>query len=262
MPSARRRSGAAEDLLGRDVRHVRDAVRVGRASAGPPRVRRQPDREIGVRAVVAHLGQLQRVQRAPAGGQLRGPLLPGGDRVGLVEAHRRGDRLPQPLDVWFAEYLLRPAPVRRRDHGPALLLPEHRLLAGHRLCHRERGGLRRVDVVEQVRIGVAGQPDPDGSLGGVFLDPLDRPGPGLRQALEARVAEPRVPDRAVRPVDLDPFGADGIGALHHRPRDLQVGGVGAKQHAGARLDVDPDPDDQVGEPFKVIAARHGSHSRS
>ena len=226
------------------------------AAAGPPGVRHQPDREVCPGAAVVHLGQAQLVQGAPARGQLRGPLAPGSDRVRLVEAHRRGDRSPETLGVRFAEYLPRPARVRRRDHGPAQPLPEERLLVGHRLVHPDSGGLRRIDVVEQVRVRIADERDDDAPLGRPFLDPLDRPRPRLGQRLDARMGEPRVPDRAVGPLDLDPRGPGGVGALHHGPGDLQVSGIGGHQDTRARLDVDADPDDQVGEAVEAIVVGH------
>jgi hypothetical protein len=53
-----------EDLLGRDVRHIGEAVRVGYGASGPPAVRHKPDRQIRTGAAVADLGQLQRVHRS------------------------------------------------------------------------------------------------------------------------------------------------------------------------------------------------------
>ena len=189
--------GAREDLLSRNIRHVRDAIRVAQRAAGPSSVRHQPDRQIRIRAVVAHLGQVQSVQRAGSGGQFRGALPPAGDRIGLVEAHRRRDRFPEAFQIWFAEDLLRPPRIGRRDHRPAQLLPDDRLPVGPGLFERERGRLRRIDIVEQVRVRIADERDADA--------PLGRPRPGLLnhpracpgQPLDVRVGELRAPDRAV-----------------------------------------------------------------
>ena len=87
-------------------------------------------------------------------------------------------------------------------------------------------------------------------------------GRGLVSALDARVGELRAPDRAVRPLDLDPRGAGGVRALHHRAGDLQVGDVGAEQYARAGLDVGADPDDQIGETLKTIVVSHDWHVRT
>src|SRR5438094_284862 len=82
------------------------------------RLREEPDGQVGTRT-----GEPQRVEAA-LGEELRSTaqdidvLLPGGERVRLVEPAGEGDRLPEPIDVGLTEHLLGPAFRRRADGEP------------------------------------------------------------------------------------------------------------------------------------------------
>ena len=107
--------GRREHLLGRHVRR-----RAGGRRPSPPapctsRARDQPDAEVGA-AARGSGGESKRalVQRGARYDELLDVLPPRLDGVGLVEARRRGNGVPEPLDVGLAEDSLRPALVRVR----------------------------------------------------------------------------------------------------------------------------------------------------
>ncbi len=84
------------------------------------------------------------------------------------------------------------------------MLCDDRLSVGHRLFHRERGRLRWIDIIEQMWVRIADERDGDAPLGRPCPGPLHHPRPRPGQLLDARMGEPRAPDRAIRPLDLDP----------------------------------------------------------
>lgn len=203
-----------------------------------------------------HLGERQGIQRTPPRGQFLVTLAPARHRIRLVQPHGRGDRIPQALGIRLAEHFPCPARVWSRHDGPAQPLYQERVLVGHRLLHRECGGLGRVDIVEQMRIGVAGEHDRDPSCGSPLTDPLQGPRPRPGERLDAGVSKPRVPDRPVGPVDLDPFGAGSVGVLHHGPGDIEMRNVSTEQNTHARPHVRADTDNQIGETVNAIVAGH------
>ena len=100
-----RRVGRGEDLLGREVRHVRDAVG-GREARGLPRgARQQADGQVGART-----GVVQRVEAA-----LGQPAGDGDERVG-ARASRRRPGPPRP-GAGRAAAAPRAWPARRRARG-------------------------------------------------------------------------------------------------------------------------------------------------
>ncbi len=100
--------------------------------------------------------------------QLVDVRLPGGDRVGVVEADSVGDRLPEPVGIGLAEDLRRLALGRIGGDRPVDLplvlsaeLPQHRV---------DRAGLADallVEVGEQLRVGVAGDHDQGAAVEGL-----------------------------------------------------------------------------------------------
>ena len=78
-------------------------------------------------------------------------LVPGGDRIGLVEPHAEGDLLPQPLDIRLTEDLLRPALVRCADAAPVDgVLADQRPLNLHHLLRHGAPDTLAVEVREQL----------------------------------------------------------------------------------------------------------------
>src|SRR5262245_49459928 len=156
---------AREDFLGRDVGHVRDALQGLLARALPAAAGDEPDGEIGSRPAVANRVEPARAELLGARTETSGVLLPRRDWVVLVEARGGRDRVPEAPDVGLPEDLLRPALVRRRDHGPVHVAPGYRLKRG--LAELGRFGLaheRRVEIGEEIRSRIAGERDDRGVL--------------------------------------------------------------------------------------------------
>ena len=149
--------GRREDLLGRHVDEVRDAVdRL--LGAGEPAVRLASSptgRSVpGPRKRIASNRRSSSERGALA--QALDVLLPGGDRIGLVEPRRGDDRVPEPLDVRLAEDGLRPAFVRVADDRP---LDQPSVLGVEELLRREARaralGAPLVEIGEELGLGLA-----------------------------------------------------------------------------------------------------------
>ena len=92
------RVGRRVDLLGRQVREVHDPVDGLVARRVEGRRRQQPDRQVGPGPLEVQRVEPPLVQPLGRRGERVGPLVPGGDRVGLVEPADVGDLLPQPVE--------------------------------------------------------------------------------------------------------------------------------------------------------------------
>ena len=102
-------------------------------------------------------------------------LAPRRDRVGLVEAHRARDRLPEPLDVGLAEHLL--AQPAFGNAAIVQLTARSFWIASVRLDHLDRSRLPDailVEVGEQLGLGLARDHDQRAAV--ERLGPLDEPG--------------------------------------------------------------------------------------
>ena len=118
VPSARRRSGVVNaSSVGRFGTCVWPQAVFASAATHCERAVRPIVRSVpGPRKWIASKRAF--VERARSRLEHLDVVSPGRDGVGLVEAHGRGDGLPQPLDVRLAEHRLRPALVRAADDRP------------------------------------------------------------------------------------------------------------------------------------------------
>ena len=78
------------------------------------------------------------------------------DRIGLVEAYRLADRLPEPLDVRLAEHGLGPAGVRVGDDRPVAQPVGERERRLRDLAHPRFADTRAVEIREELGLRVAG----------------------------------------------------------------------------------------------------------
>ena len=137
---------------------------------------READAQVGPRADEPERGERALVEGRGALPEPRDVLAPRRDRVGLVEARRGGDRVPEPLDVGLAEHGACPALVRVADDRP---LDEAPVLGVEELLDREprpcalRAAL--VEVGEQLGLGVAGDRDRRAARLDHVVDERDRP---------------------------------------------------------------------------------------
>ena len=81
--------------------------------------------------------------------------LPRGNRVELVEPHRRRDRLPEPIDIGLSEHARRPTAGRIRDRRPVAAAPRQRQARLGDLAHPRAPQARTVDALEEPGLGVA-----------------------------------------------------------------------------------------------------------
>ena len=208
----------------------------------------QADGEVRPAAVVPHGVEPSLGQRKGAALQERGVVPPGLDEVVVIEAEGDADCRPEPLHVGGAEDLLGPARVGRGDDGPGDVAPEQEPSRLRGVGGVEHRASRGIETVEEVRFRVTRQAD-------------ERP--AVRCSLE--VAQDLVLPRQVRPEHrlggvrhggapdvvvvvehLDTRGAGPVGVLGHRTGQLGVLDEAAENHELARLDVDADPDDELG----------------
>ena len=149
-----------EDLLGGHVRDVALAPHGLGRRRSPERALEQADGEVGARAAEPDRVEAALVERRGARGEPRRVLRPGRDRVGLVEAHRPGDGVPEPVDVGLAEDRARPALGRAGDDRPRDAPlgdePERGL---DELRHPRGADAAPVEVGEELGLGVAGDGD-------------------------------------------------------------------------------------------------------
>ena len=119
----------------------------------------EADAEVGTRPGEADRGETALVQERRTLAQACDVLLPRRHGVGLVEARRRDDGVPEPLDVRLAEHGTCPALVRvaedRPLHEPAVLRVEEALDGVARPCALGTS----VEVGEEFGLGVAGDRD-------------------------------------------------------------------------------------------------------
>ena len=129
-----------EDLFGRHVGDVGEAVEALRLGSGPAGLGQQPDRQVGAAAV-----EVQRVE--PASRSARGARR--SSRATCSRQAATGSSsssrmqvstaVPEPLDVRLAEHLARPALVRAGDDGPVV---QPLVQLAHRSRRRARASAR------------------------------------------------------------------------------------------------------------------------
>ena len=143
----------------------------------PGRVGQEPDRQVGARAAVAQGVEPALVQARRRGAtSSRDVLLPGRDRVGLVEPDRGRDRLPEPVDVGLAEH----ACVAQPSFGYATIDQLQRPSVSARLAsascaHPGSPEAAAVEAVEELRLGVAGDREQRAAVLAEVVQPLDEP---------------------------------------------------------------------------------------
>jgi hypothetical protein len=170
--------------------------------------------------------------------------VPCGHRLGLVEPGSGGNLVPEPLDVGLTEDRLRPAGRRARDHAPGTRLSRNLIV--HDLAGAARlrlGGPALVDVVEEVRIGVA-EGDNERStlhLQERGLDPPWRPVELVLGRVE-RVETARVLVTVDR---LDVARSGRPARRGDRPHQRCMLGLAEHEQGLAGLDVRSDPDGEL-----------------
>ena len=136
----------------------------------------EADGQVGAGAAEPDRVEALRVQRARSRLEHLDVLSPRRDGVGLVEAHGRGDGLPQPVDVGLAEHRLRPALVRAADDRPRDRgLAEQLEVARAERHHPRLGDALLVEVGEEVGLGVADEHQDRALALGQVVEPRDEP---------------------------------------------------------------------------------------
>ena len=246
-----------EHLLCGDVRQVLDPGLRLEGRAHPARAAEQADDEVGARPAEADRVEARSVERVRTTLEHRGVRAPCLDGILLVEAHRRGDRIPQPLHVRLAEDGLGPAGIRRGHDDPVQLPAHHE----GQVDHPDVAGLRlrdelRVEPVEERWLGIAGEGDQRRPGVAPGADPLEEV---LRRP--AQLGLGAVLDRSPAQMEV---GDDGVHAQRTRPErrpcdGARDGGVldQVEEHdLLTGLDVRSDPDDEIGEPVEALVGRH------
>jgi hypothetical protein len=215
--------GRGEDLLGGHVRDVADAVDGLLDGAAPGRLREEPDGEICAGSVEAHGVEPELVQPLGAGLESGDVLVPGLDRVLVVEPARVGDGVPEPLQVRLAEHRLRPTLGGRGDDRPV-----HESLVGlaevlgDQLPGPSTPDAVLVEVAEQIGLGVARERDRRAAL----VRPGSRAGDEPRRAVVQRFLRRELDQRATEVVvhveHVDVAGAGLVRGPCDRPDERRV----------------------------------------
>ena len=108
--------------------------------------------------------------------QARDVVAPRGDGIGLVEAHRLADRVPEALDVRLPEDRLRPALVRVGDDRPVAEAVGQRERRLGDLAHACLADALAVEVGVELRLRVAGDRTQRASGLAEVAQPLHEPG--------------------------------------------------------------------------------------
>ena len=198
------------------------------------------------------------VQRVGARLEHRGVRTPRLDRVVLVETHRRGHGVPQPVDVGLAEHGLGPTRVGRRDDDPVELAAGNEGQVDRAEVSRlSPGDARGLEPVEEGGLGVAGEGDQRRQRLGPASDPVEDV---LRRAaefllgaeLDRRLAQMEVGDERVNAP-----GACPQRGTRHGTRDRSVLHEIDEHDLLPELHVRADPHGEVGEPVEALLRRHG-----
>ena len=246
--------GAREDLLGRQVRDVRDAVSRLDPAAAPADAGNEADREIGAGPREVDGVEIERIELRAAAVELVEVGLPRRDGVRLVEADRLCDGLPQPLQVRLAEHLLRLPLGRERGDRPVDQPLVHRPDVDlHPLDRARASDAALVEVGEEVRLGLACELDHRRAVE-ERLGAHELPRGRGREVLVRGVLDERPADVLVDVADVDVAGARGVRGLRDGTDERHVLDEGDDEDLLAGLHVGADPDDQVG--IGIDALRH------
>ena len=171
----------------------------------------------------AHRVEVVLVQRLASLAETLDMRVPGCDRVGLVEANRVLDVLPETLEVGLTEDRLRPALVRVADDRPVDPAPHD--VAEVRLGELDLARLADTSLVEvahELRLRVARDRDQRALLLAEVVEPLDRP---LRRPLEHVVralGDHRAPHVLVDVGHVDIAGAVAVGHVGDLAHERRV----------------------------------------
>jgi len=187
-------------------------------------------------------------------------LLPGGDRVALVEPHRVGDVLEQALDVRASVDPLGPAVRRIRRDRPvdALLLEDDLERAFAVLLRPGPAHAGAVEVGEQIGIRVARDRDHRAAHARKMVQALQLPRRRPLERLVGAVRDQLPPHVLVAVGDGGVAGARLVRRADDRTRELRVLHEGEHDDVLALLDVGADPDDEVGVLLqkRLVGHRH------
>ena len=236
---------AREDLFGREVRDVVDAVCGLEPAAAPACTRKEADGQIRSRAREVNRVEVELVELHAS---LPEPLrmrAPGGDGVVLVEPNRSLDGRPEPLDVGLAEHL--PGLTFGREDGNRPVDGSLVLRCEHHLGGFGRPGApdaRLVEVGEELRVGIASEHDP----GRALERPCAREGPRRRLGKRrvGRMLDERSPDVVVGVAHVDACGARVVGGARDRANERRVLDERVHEHGLPGLYVRTDAHDQLG----------------
>jgi hypothetical protein len=257
-PAAVRRR---EDLLRRHVDDVAATVDRLLEGGAPPRAADQPDREVGARPPEAQAVEAALVQVRGARDELVDVRAPGLDRLGLVEAGRRRDGVPEPLHVRLAEDRGRPALVRERDDRPVDQPLVRRLdVALGQLAHAGLADASAVEVGEELGLGVADDLDQGAVLLRQVVDPGERPRRRPAEAVVRCELDARAAHVLVRVVDVDVRGAVLVGDACDRAGERGVLGKRGHPHHLPRADVRADLDGEAGVALESLLRGHGAEA--
>ena len=180
----------------------------GEVAGHPDRRGEQADRELGPRATVLERVETKSIEGGGVGGELGEPFVPGGLRVGLVEAHDVPDLAPETLVALLRLELrvgdARPVARRARDDAPvrrALVDHAHGLLQPGELIAAEP---LAVEIVERVGRDDAPEADPGAAATRRFEQPRREPRRDVVQRLGDIPLDPGAlhPGIEVRDVDV------------------------------------------------------------
>src|SRR6185312_4174857 len=214
----------------------------------------QPDRQVGAGTAEPNSVEAALVQLGRAAHQRRDVLLPGRNGVGLVQANRGPDRVPEALEVRLAEHLPRPGRGRERDDRPGDLTAIDRgpdrpaavrnARLDHALC---------IEALEEVGIRLADDADERGLALGLLLDTLEHPRRRPTDGFVGGELGPCAPDVTVGVLDLDEPRALLVGDPGHRPDERRVLDLADDRDVLPPADVDADPNREPGVLLQLCA---------
>ena len=217
----------------------------------------QAHHQVGAGPPEADRAEAALVERARARAEACDVLLPGRHRVGLVEARRRDDRLPEPLDVGLAEDRPSPPFVRVADDRPldeSAVLRVEELLDGQ---PRPRPlGAALIEVGEQLRLCLPRDRDRRSAGLHHVVDQCHGPGRAPIERALGRVLDPRALQVSIAVVDLDEARAALVGDPADRADQRQVLRVGRDPEELPGLEVDCDLDRKACVPVEPLRRRH------
>ena len=239
MPSVRRRVRGGEDLFRGHIRDVLDPARFV-LGGEPPRGREETDCQVRPRPAIAERVETAVVQHGRSCGEPRDVLLPGAHRVRFVEAHRRRDGSPEPLNVGLAEDLLRPAGAGEGDDRPvaeAARQPKPGLRDGPHAGARDPASVK---IGEELRLRVAADREQRTAFLAQVVEALHEPRRRPAELLLGGMEDVRPAHVLVRVGDIDEAGARRIRLLGDRADERCVLGKRVDREALPGLHVDPD----------------------